>query len=121
MNKKLLCLLPLSLYLLNASDYTNGEVLYFQKGCTPCHGLQAQGRHTFPKLANIKAHKLRNKIYAYRANKIKTPQASVMTSYAKNLTEDEIEDLVFYLSTFKVEISDESYDDSFEEWGDGGS
>jgi cytochrome c553 len=104
-----------------AADYTNGEILYFQKGCTPCHGIKAQGRHTFPKLANIQDFKLRNKIDAYRADKIKTPQASVMTTYAKNLTESEIEDLVLYLSTYKEEVSDEQYDDSYQEWGDGGS
>lgn len=104
-----------------AADYTNGEVLYFQKGCTSCHGPQAQGMHAFPALANKKAYKLRNKLLAYRADQVKTPQASVMTGYAKNLKPDEMEDIIEYLSKYKKVDPKESYNDAFEEWGDGGS
>lgn len=103
------------------ADYTNGEVLYFQKGCTSCHGTQGQGLHNFPKLANQKAYKLRNKLLAYRADKIKTPQASVMTGYAKNLKENEMEDIIEYLSNYKKVEPEERYNDAYEEWGDGGS
>ncbi len=110
-----LCLLSLP------ADYNNGEILYYQKGCTACHGTQAQGLHAFPKLANIPVYKLKNKLVAYRNDTIKTPQASVMTSYAKNLTISEMEDIIDYLSHYKKEESTESYDDSYEEWGDGGS
>ena len=119
--KKLL-LLPLILSAISsAADYTNGEVLYFQKGCTSCHGTQAQGLHAFPALANKKAYKLRNKLLAYRADKVKTPQASVMTGYAKNLKPDEMEDIIEYLSKYKKVEPEERYNDAYEEWGDGGS
>lgn len=116
-------LLTTTLFLISsqAADYTNGEVLYFQKGCTSCHGTQAQGLHNFPKLANKKAYKLRNKLLAYRADEIKTPQASIMTSYAKNLKEEEMEDIIEYLSKYKKEEPTERYNDAYEEWGDGGS
>ena len=104
-----------------AGDYAKGELLYSQKGCTSCHGTQAQGLHAFPSLANKKAYKLRNKLLAYRADKIKTPQASVMTGYAKNLKKAEMEDLIEFLSNYKKVELEEQYDDSYEEWGDGGS
>jgi len=116
-------LLTVTLFILScsAADYSNGEILYFQKGCTACHGTQGQGLHNFPKLANQKAYKLRNKLLAYRADAVKTPQASVMTSYAKNLNENEMDDIIEYLSNYKKEEPTERYNDAYEEWGDGGS
>ena len=120
MKKQLLTVTTL-LMSCSAADYANGEILYFQKGCTSCHGTQGQGLHNFPKLANQKAYKLRNKLLAYRADAIKTPQASVMTGYAKNLKESEMADLIEYLSNYKKVESTESYNDAYEEWGDGGS
>ena len=104
-----------------AGDYNNGEILYYQKGCTACHGNEAQGLHAFPKLANIVAWKLRKKLLAYRADEVKTPQASIMTRYAKNLTKREMEDIIEYLANYTKSKSDDSYDDSYDEWGDGGS
>ena len=104
-----------------AADYNNGEILYYQKGCSSCHGTQAQGLHNFPKLANKKAYKLRNKLLAYRADQVKTPQASVMTGYAKNLKESEMDDIIEYLSKYKKRVNEEEYNDAYEEWGDGGS
>jgi len=44
-----------------------------------------------------------------------------MTGYAKNLKPDEMEDIIEYLSKYKKVDPKESYNDAFEEWGDGGS
>jgi cytochrome c553 len=119
--KRTLILAILSSTLSYAGDYDNGEILYFQKGCTACHGNEAQGLHNFPKLANIPAYKLRKKLLAYRADKVKTPQASIMTRYAKNLKKEEMEDIIEYLANYTKIESDEAYDDSYQSWGDGGS
>ncbi len=119
--KKLLLIPFMTTSIALCGDYNNGEILYFQKGCTACHGSQGQGLHQFPKLANMKAYKLRKKLLAYRADEVKTPQASIMTRYAKNLKEEEMEDIIEYLSNYKEVTSDESYDDSYQSWGDGGS
>lgn len=106
---------------LSASQYDDGEVFYFQKGCTSCHGNEGQGLHEFPRLANQKAKDLRKKLNAYRDDLIKTPQASIMTGYAKNLSPKEMEAIIEYLSNFKKVESGQRYDDSYEAWGDGGS
>lgn len=121
MTPKILITVVLLSQLAFSANYEKGEILYYQKGCTSCHGNQAQGLHAFPKLANIPAVKLRKKLLAYRADAVKTPQASIMTRYAKNLKEEEMEHIIEYLSKYTKVVSDEQYDDSYEAWGDGGS
>jgi len=107
--------------LLISDTYLEGEILYFQKGCHGCHGATAQGLHQFPKLANQKEKDLIRKFNAYRADKIKTPQASIMTGYAKALTQVEMNTIIYYLVNYKDTSNDERYDDSYDNWGDGGS
>lgn len=104
-----------------ASSYDEGEILYFQKGCHSCHGPTGQGMHNFPKLANVKAQDLRRKLTAYRQDHIKTPQASIMTAYAKAMSDVEMEHIIFYLANYMPPHLDKRYDDSFKTWGDGGS
>ena len=118
--KPLLSMLIFSSLLL-ADTYLDGEILYFQKGCHGCHGATAQGLHQFPKLANQKEKDLIRKFAAYRADKIKTRQASIMTGYAKALTKKEMQTIIYYLVNYKDSNSDERYDDSYDNWGDGGS
>ncbi|KIM10743.1 MAG: hypothetical protein KU37_08375 [Sulfuricurvum sp. PC08-66] len=104
-----------------ADRYSAGESIYFEKGCQSCHGLQAQGLHEFPKLANQKVKVLRSKLLDYQNDRIKTPQASIMTPFAKALSSQEVELVIEFLSHFKVRESQERYETEFSTWGDGGS
>ena len=109
----------ITVIILQAGIYKEGETLYFQKGCNACHGPQAQGLHTYPKLANIPIDDLRKKLHAYQNDKIKTPQASIMTSFAKSLNDSELETIIYFLSNFTKNPTQERYDDAFQTWGDG--
>jgi len=109
-------LLILSLFFvieLFASDasYNRGETLYFVKACSSCHGPSAEGSSTYPKLANKKQAYIRKKLKYFRVGKVGRVSEQMMSQFAKKLSDQNIEDLSYFLSHHKkVEYEDISDD-----------
>ena len=102
--------------------YKQGEILYSQKGCNGCHGVQGEGMHTYPRLANKPKYLLVQKLKFYRGKKgIMDQTAQIMIPFAENLSDDEISYLTTYLSEFKTDENAPRYELPYENWGDGGS
>ena len=111
----------LSLYA-QIDKYTQGEILYSQKGCNGCHGIHGEGMHQYPILMNKAKWYLVKKMKFYRAKKgVMNQTAQIMIPFAQNLTDDEISYLTYYLSEYKEDPNAPKYDTEYESWGDGGS
>ncbi|NOQ29715.1 MAG: c-type cytochrome [Helicobacteraceae bacterium] len=105
----------------NADLYKQGEKLYFEKGCNGCHGINAQGLNKYPYLANRAKGFLTYKLNLYKNGDISSQQALLMTPFAENLNESQIDALTTFLNKFINKSEGEAYDDSFSTEGDGGS
>jgi len=103
------------------SSYENGKSLYLQKSCFTCHGNKAEGMHKYPMLANRAKGFLANKLRRFRAKQSNSQQQEMMVAYAIGLSDQDIEDLTTFLSDYKEDGVTEEYDDSYNNWGDGGS
>ena len=101
--------------------YEDGKKLYMQKGCFSCHGAKAEGMHMYPSLANRAQGFLAYKLKKFRNKQSDNQQQELMIGYAISLTDNDIENLTFFMSNFVDEENGEQYDDNFETWGDGGS
>jgi len=124
MKKKLLLLTLLSLLKVHAEidTYTQGEILYSQKGCNGCHGIHGEGMHEYPVLMNKPKWFLVKKMKFYRGKKgVMNQTAQIMIPFAENLNDEEISYLTTYLSEYKEDKNAPKYDMEFESWGDGGS
>ena len=108
--KYALLLLCVSLY---SSQYVAGRDLYFQKGCANCHGVQAEGSGTYPKLANNSHNSLIKNLKGFQNGKSNSQAGQIMFTFAKSLTNNELNNISFFLSNYKkddstkYEISDE--------------
>jgi len=111
----------ISSLLVAKTPYELGQELYMGKGCFSCHGNKADGLHNYPALANRAKGFLTYKLEKFRNRESDNQQQEMMVGYAIGLSDEEID----YLTTFFTEYRDdkfaESYDDSYEEHGDGGS
>ena len=107
--------------LLNANSYEKGKNLYKQKGCGSCHGVRLEGMHMYPYLANRAKGFLTYKLKRFRAQEADNQQQEMMIPFAKNLSDEEIDALTTYMNKYVDESIGESYDDSYEVHGDGGS
>ena len=111
----------ISTLLFAKTPYELGKELYMGKGCFSCHGNKASGLHNYPALANRAKGFLTYKLERFRARESDNQQQEMMVGYAIGLSDKEID----YLTTFFAEYVDdenaESYDDAYEEHGDGGS
>jgi cytochrome c553 len=85
----------------NDLSYNRGELLYFSKGCSSCHGPSAEGSSTYPKLANKKEKFLIEKLQNYKAGKASSVSQQMMAQFAQKLSKKNISDLVHYLSQHK--------------------
>jgi len=103
------------------TPYETGKELYLQKACSTCHGNKAEGMHNYPYLANRAKGYLTYKLERFRKNISSTQQQEMMVAFALGLSDNDIEVLVTFLSDFKDDEMGESYDDSFDTAGDGGS
>lgn len=123
--RKNLLLLALLSFLPSYGDvdpYKEGEILYSQKGCNGCHGIQGEGLNNFPKIANRPKYLLVKKLKFYRGKKgVMNQTAQIMIPFAENLSDTEISYLGTFLSTFKADKDAPRYEIPFESWGDGGS
>ncbi len=93
----------------------SGKTLYSTKGCYACHGVDAKGNSSYPKLANKPESYLILRLKAYKKEKIRSKRSDIMTSYAKNLSEKEIKEIASFLSALKSDTTkkEEYYDDDF--------
>ena len=115
-------ILSLSLFADLESDYEKGEKIYFSKSCNSCHGPSAEGLHKFPKLANVAKYKLVAKLKKYQKKSgVLSSEAQIMIPYADSINVIEIDLVTTYLSEFKQKKNETDYDDSWDNWGDGGS
>ena len=98
-----------TLSLLQANDvaFNRGETLFFSKACSSCHGPDAQGTTTYPKLANKKESYLTKRLRELRAGKADTVSAQMMAQFARKLSDQNIADLAHFLSHHpKPKVSD---------------
>ena len=112
------------LFLLNvfANDsYENDKKLYKQKSCGNCHGARLQGVNLYPYLANRSGGFLTYKLKRFRSRISDNQQQEMMISYATDLSDKELKNLVTYMVNYVDELNTQRYDDSYETHGDGGS
>lgn len=87
--------------------YNRGEMLFFSNACSSCHGPSAEGSSSYPSLANKKQEYLKKKLIDFRAGKAQSVSQQMMAQFAKKLTDQEIDDLTFFLSHHKkVHVKD---------------
>ncbi len=103
------------------TPYELGKELYMGKGCFSCHGSRLEGMHMYPSLANRAKGFLTYKLKRFRDKLSDNQQQKMMIAYAVSLSDNDIENLTTFMTDFVDKKSEESYDDSFETWGDGGS
>jgi len=100
--------------------YEKGRELYFEKACNGCHGVKAEGMTNYPSLANRAKGFLTFKLKNYRKGIVQTQAQQMMISFAKPLSDEDIDALTSYLHDF-IDEQKEFYNPSYETWGDGGS
>ncbi len=78
----------------------HGEAL-FQKTCTGCHGTQAEGRETMPRLAGQPGEYIRRALTRFHDNDPRRA-SSVMRPIAAQLSKQDIDALAAYLETLSI-------------------
>ncbi len=104
-----------------SSSYELGKKLYMEKGCFSCHGSKLEGMHRYPRLANRAQGFLTYKLKRFRDKKSDNQQQEMMIAFAVSLSDEDIENLVTYMTDYVEDENTERYDDSFQTQGDGGS
>lgn len=103
------------------NSYETGQKLYTQHGCYGCHGPSGEGNSGYPKLAKKSRTFLETKLQKYKEGLIKSPGASLMAPFAKELSPSAIKAIAEFLSQPKKEEGLKKYDPPYQSWGDGGS
>jgi len=103
------------------TPYELGKTLYMEKGCYSCHGVNAQGMNTYPLLANRAKGFLTYKLKRFRSKISDNQQQEMMIAYAIELSDEDIDNLTTFFTDFVEVKNGESYDDTYNSWGDGGS
>ncbi|MFT7859519.1 MAG: c-type cytochrome [Sulfurimonas sp.] len=85
----------------NDQAYNRGEMLYFSKGCSGCHGPDAEGSTTYPKLANKKAAYLLQRLEFFKSGKVITVSQQMMAQFIEQLSKQEVKDLTHFLANHK--------------------
>jgi len=84
---------------LNAQDIS---LFYMQNACNSCHGIYGEGVGTTPKLQGLPKEYLIKRFKELQEGITKTPNGAIMVSFAKSLSDQQIEELATYLSTLKT-------------------
>ena len=79
-----------------AQDVDAGEQLY-QDVCTSCHGANAAGMASFPKLTGQTADYLISRLETYRAGERVGPNSALMMPHAADLSDEDIANLAAYI------------------------
>jgi cytochrome c553 len=80
-----------------AENVAAGGELY-QQVCRNCHGPEAQGLASFPKLAGQDAAYLADRLRRYRAGEFVGPNSPLMMPHASELSDADISDLSAYIA-----------------------
>ena len=106
---KTLVFLIFCLNLFAGNQGVDGSRIYTKHGCYGCHGANAQGGNGFPKLAGKSITYLTKKLKGYRDGTIHSNRANMKRSFAKDLSNKEIEALATYLKSLghRAKRSDE--------------
>lgn len=92
---------PAALAASAAAPSGNAGEAKFKTVCASCHGTQAQGMATFPKLAGMSAADLKAKLETYRKGERIGPMSATMTPMAKALSDQEVDDVTAYIASIK--------------------
>jgi len=84
-----------------SASYNRGEILFFSKGCSSCHGPDAEGSSSYPKLAAKQKKYLIAKLQDFKAGKTISVSQQMMAQFANELSNKNIEDLATFLSEHK--------------------
>jgi cytochrome c553 len=91
----------------NDASYNKGEMLFFSKGCSGCHGASAEGSSTYPKLANKEESFIIKKLTNFKAGKADSVSQQMMAQFAQKLNTKDIKNLAYFLSHYKeVKVED---------------
>ncbi len=112
MMKTALFLLLLSI-IVTANDalYNQGEMLYFQNGCNNCHGPDAKGSTTYPRLANKPKKYLKQKFDYFKKGKVDTVSQQMMSQFIAPLSKEQMEALIEFLANHKEKHYNDVSDD----------
>jgi len=115
MTKKTLItlLIPLSLCA------NESEMLYLKNGCPNCHGFYGQGTSSGPRLQDKKEALLLRRLRNLQAGITRTPEGTIMLSFAKSLDENQTKAMAHYLSVMKTSYENQDeYDYDGDDFGD---
>jgi len=118
MLKPLLAIL-LTILSLQANDTM--EQLYMKNGCSSCHGIYGEGIGASPRLQGQREDILSKRLKDLKKGKTRTAFGTIMISFAKALSDSQIEKMSKYLATLKTTVNEERYEIEYDPAGDGGS
>jgi cytochrome c553 len=101
------------------SVYEEGKKLYFEKGCSGCHGISASGAGEYPALAFRRKEFLEYKLKEFRAKHATSQLSQMMIPFALGLSDKQINALTTFFSEFKEGVSHDTTERTAK--GDGGS
>ena len=81
-----------------AADVAAGQAR-FSSTCASCHGANAEGIASFPKLAGKSASELISKLKKYRAGEAVGPLSSMMFGMAAGLSDADIDNIAAFVSS----------------------
>ena len=114
--KPILLLLSTSLLLHAAEDASKAQrdkamsELYMKNGCSACHGIYAEGIGVTPRLMGRRADVLKERLRDLKKGKTRSAFGTVMVSFAKGLSDEQIDQMAEYLSTLKKVPPKETYE-----------
>lgn len=85
-----------------AGDAAAGDKRYHES-CHACHGPAGKGVSSYPKVSGNSVEYTREKLIGYRSGKKYGPNSGLMIMMAKELSDEEIENLAVYLKDAKYE------------------
>jgi cytochrome c553 len=80
-----------------ASPAELGEAAY--AGCVACHGADGEGG-VGPQLAGTPSNEIATALKMYRNGETRGPQSALMWSQAREMSDDDIDNLAAYIQTF---------------------
>jgi cytochrome c553 len=86
------------------------QQLYMKNGCSGCHGIYAEGIGVTPRLQGRKKEVLITRLKDLKKGKTRSAFGTIMVSFAKSLTDEQIEKMAAYLSTLKKTTPKERYE-----------
>ncbi len=79
-------------------DLAAGEEIY-QDVCRACHGPKAQGLASYPKLADKDESYLTDRLETYREGERVGPNSMLMIPHAQDLADEDIVNIVAYITS----------------------